>query len=195
MEPLSAAGTETRGASPFTRDDIRRIVERRGWLSPGGAHDSATSAAPDATESSRSEWLDHAAQLLGAQSPDVHALEGLLERVFDYDARELLGRAENQAVMAREGARQVLRELAALVLDSAEVNSERYKEIVAELKERTGRRGQELFHPLRLALAGRAGEGEFDRVVLLLDVAARLSWAVAVKGCRQRVIEFCAALD
>jgi len=115
--------------------------------------------------------------------------------VFDYEARELLGRAENQAVMAREGARQVLRELAALVLDSVEVNSERYKEIVAALKERTGRRGQELFHPVRLALAGRAGEGEFDRVVLLLDGAARLPWAVAVKGCRQRMIEFCGALD
>lgn len=195
MEPLSATGTETRRPSPFTREDVRAIALRRGWLLPGGSLDTATSTVPEASESSRGEWLDNAAQLLGTQSPDARALESLLERVFEYDARKLLGRAENQAVMAREGARHVLRELAALVLDSAEVNSERYKEIIAELKERTGRRGQELFHPVRLALAGRAGEGEFDRVVLLLDAAARLSWAVAVKGCRQRMIEFCAALD
>jgi glutamyl/glutaminyl-tRNA synthetase len=195
MEPLSAVGTETRRPSPFTREDVRAIVERRGWLPPGNARDTAASTAPDASESARSDWLEQAAQLLGAQSPDAHALESLLERVFEYDARKLLGRAENQAVMAREGARHVLRELAALVLDSPEVDSERYKEIVAALKERTGRRGQELFHPLRLALAGRAGEGEFDRVVLLLDAAARLSWAVAVKGCRQRMIEFCGVLD
>jgi hypothetical protein len=195
MEPHSETGPGTRRPSPFTREDVRAITERRGWLSSGGARDAASCTEPDASEAARSEWLSEAAQLLGAQSPDVKALEGLLEHVFDYDGRELLGRAENQAVMAREGARQVLRELARLVLDSTEVNSERYKEIVAALKERTGRRGQELFHPVRLALAGRAGEGEFDRVVLLLDGAARLPWAVAVKGCRQRLLEFCGALD
>jgi glutamyl/glutaminyl-tRNA synthetase len=195
MEPLSETGPGTRLPSPFTWEDVRAITERRGWLAAGRARVAASYTEPDASEAARSEWLAEAAQLLGAQSPDAKALEELLERVFDYDARELLGRAENQAVMAREGARQVLRELAALVLDSAEVNSERYKEIVAALKERTGRRGQELFHPVRLALAGRAGEGEFDRVVLLLDGASRLPWAVAVKGCRQRMLEFCGALD
>ncbi len=195
MEPLSETGPGTRRPSPFTREDVRAIAERRGWLAAGDARDAAASTEPAASEAVRSEWMAEAAQLLGAQSPDEKALEALLERVFDYEAQQLLGRAENQAVMAREGARQVLRELAALVLDSVEVNSERYKEIVAALKERTGRRGQELFHPVRLALAGRAGEGEFDRVVLLLDGAARLPWKVAVKSCRQRLIEFCAALD
>jgi hypothetical protein len=52
-----------------------------------------------------------------------------------------------------------------------------------------------LFHPVRLALAGRAGEGEFDRVILLLDGAARLEWSVCVKNCRERILEFCGALD
>jgi len=195
MDPLSETVAGTRRPSPFSREDVQAIAERRGWLATGDARQAAASPEPDASETLRSEWMVEAAQLLGVQSPDEKTLEALLERVFDYDARELLGRAENQAVMAREGARQVLRELAALVLDSAEVNSERYKEIIAALKERTGRRGQELFHPVRLALAGRAGEGEFDRVVLLLDGAARLHWAVTVKSCRQRMIEFCAALD
>src|SRR5208282_2137540 len=154
MEPLAETGPGTRQPSPFTREDVRAIVERRGWLAAGDARDAAASTEPAASEGARSEWMAEAAQ-------------------------QLLGRAENQAVMVREGARQVLRELAALVLDSAEVNSERYKEIVAALKERTRRRGQELFHP----------------VVLLLDGAARLPWKVAVKSCRQRLIEFCAAVD
>src|SRR5208282_208627 len=195
MEPLSEAGQGTRRSSSFTLEDVRTIAERRGWLAAVGARDPDASLEPDAAEAARNEWMAEAAQLLGVQSADGKALEGLLERVFVYDARELLARPENQAVMAREGARQVLRELAPLVLDSAAVDSERYKEIVAALKERTGRRGQELFHPVRLALAGRAGEGEFDRVVLLLDGAARLPWKVAVKGCRQRILEFCGAID
>jgi hypothetical protein len=50
-----------------------------------------------------------------------------------------------------------------------------------------------VFQPLRLALAGRAGEGELDRVILLLDDAAGAGFAV--KTARERIIEFCSALD
>ena len=98
-------------------------------------------------------------------------------------------------LLAREGAREVLRELAHCVLDGPEVNSERFKEIVTTLKEKLRYRGRELFQPIRLALAGRAGEGELDRVILLLDRAARLPFCTPVKGVRQRMLEFCAAVE
>ncbi|HUJ41712.1 MAG TPA: hypothetical protein VLW54_14315 [Candidatus Acidoferrales bacterium] len=190
MTPPSETGQAARRVSAFSPEDVQFIAVRRGWLPSGNA-----AADPDAAVAACRGWMAEAAQLLGAFAADSAALETLLERIFDYDAREVLARPGNQAVMAREGARDVLRELASLVLDSAEVDSDRYKEIVAALKERTGRRGQELFHPVRLALAGSAGEGEFDRVILLLDSAARLVWHVPVKSCRRRLIEFCAAMD
>ena len=183
MEPLSETGQLATRPSPFTPQDVRNILERRGWLPAAGENNV------------HQAWLVEAAQLLGVRAADTAALEALLEGIFRYDAREHLALPENQAVMAREGGRQVLRELASLVLDSAQVNSDRYKEIVTALKERTGRRGQELFHPVRLALAGRAGEGDLDRVILLLDGAARLAWAVRVKSCRERILEFCGAID
>jgi hypothetical protein len=82
-----------------------------------------------------------------------------------------------------------------LLLDGAALTSERFKEIVTALKDGMELRGRELFHPIRLALAGRAGEGELDRVILLLDEAAALSFAVPVKSARARIIEFCSALD
>jgi hypothetical protein len=82
-----------------------------------------------------------------------------------------------------------------LLLDGVPLNSDRFKEIITKLKEEMGIRGHELFHPIRLALAGRAGEGELDRVILLLDEAATLPFAVPVKSARARILEFCAALD
>src|SRR5713226_7006179 len=38
-------------------------------------------------------------------------------------------------------------------------------------------------------------EGGLDRVILLLDEAAALPFAVPVKSVRTRILEFCAALD
>ena len=98
-------------------------------------------------------------------------------------------------VLARYAARDVLRHLALLLLDGAPLTSERFKEIVTALKDRVGIGSREIFHPIRLALTGRAGEGELDRVILLLDEAAAASFAVPVKSARERILEFCAALD
>jgi nondiscriminating glutamyl-tRNA synthetase len=98
-------------------------------------------------------------------------------------------------VLSRYAARDVLRQLALLLLDTAPLNSERFKQIIDDLKGRLDIRGRELFHPIRLALAGRAGEGELDRVILLLDEAAGLSFSAPVKSARERIVEFCTALD
>ena len=82
-----------------------------------------------------------------------------------------------------------------MVLESGTVDSERFKELIEALKARVRWRSRDLFHPIRLALAGRTGEGELDRVILLCDSAARLPFAVPVKSVRQRLLAFCAALD
>ena len=81
------------------------------------------------------------------------------------------------------------------ILSSSDASAGGFKEIIASLKEGLDIRGRELFHPIRLALAGRAGEGELDRVILLLDEAAGASFPVRVKSARERILEFCAGLD
>ena len=42
---------------------------------------------------------------------------------------------------------------------------------------------------------GWLGGGELDRVILLLDEAAGAGFAARVKPARERILEFCAALD
>lgn len=174
----------------FTSADVERILRARGWLA-------------GEVPSETNEWLAEAAALLGAQAAEhspafseaEQSLAGLLGLIFAYDARALLASPENQAVMSREGSRDVIRELANRVLACDQIDSERFKEIIDGIKSALGFTGRKLFHPIRLALAGRSGEGELDRVILLLDAASRLSFASPVKGTRQRMIEFCAALD
>ena len=166
----------------FTRADVARFLLERGWA---GSELSAEQMV----------WCEHAAAILGTHAADRYALEALLRLVFHYDSREILGRVESHAVLSRFGARDVLRWLALLLLEGGALDSDRFKAIVTSLKESLDIRGRDLFHPIRLALAGRAGEGELDRVILLLDEAAGASFAGPVKSARDRILEFCAALD
>jgi hypothetical protein len=182
MNPEEQAAAPAVAVNPFTSTDVLEILRERGWLT--------VEATPEVDA-----WCGHAAAILGGHVPDRAALGALLGLVFHYDAREILSRVESHEVLARYGARDVLRHVALFLLGDASLNSERFKELVAKLKQEMGLRGRELFHPIRLALAGRAGEGELDRVILLLDEAAVLPFAAPVKSARVRILEFCAALD
>jgi len=182
MIPDDHSDAPVTAANPFAVDDVRAILRERGWL---------------AAEPSREQhaWCERAAAMLGGHAADRAGLAELLGLVFHYDAREIISEVESHVALSRYAARGVIRQVALLLLDGAALTSERFKEIVAALKDGMELRGRELFHPIRLALAGRAGEGELDRVILLLDEAAALSFAVTVKSARERIIEFCSALD
>jgi nondiscriminating glutamyl-tRNA synthetase len=182
MHPEQTPETPVAAANPFTREDVTALLLERGWL-----------AGEPTVE--QLAWCEHAAAILGPQAADRAALADLLSLVFHYDARELLAKVESHVVLSRYAARDVLRQLALLLLDGAPVTTDRFKDIITALKDSLDLRGRELFHPLRLALAGRAGEGELDRVILLLDEAATLPFAHPVKSARERILEFCSALD
>jgi glutamyl-tRNA synthetase/nondiscriminating glutamyl-tRNA synthetase len=138
-------------ANPFTADDVIAILRERGWL-----------AGESSTE--QRSWCERAASMLGGHAADRAGLTELLGLVFHYDAREIISKVESHVVLSRYAARGVIRQVALLLLDGAVLTSERFKEIVTALKDGMELRGRELFHPIRLALAGRAGEGELDRV-------------------------------
>ena len=165
----------------YTAADVLAILHERHWLSA------------DPTPGQLA-WCERAAALLGHHANDLTGLTDLLQLVFAYDAPQILGSPDSQAVLTRYAARDVIRQLA-LLLDPKPIDSDRFKEVVTYLKETLVVRGRDLFHPLRLVLAGRAGDGELDRVILLLDHASVQGFAVPVKSVRARILEFCSALD
>lgn len=182
MDAESTAANSLPRFNVFTLADVAAILLERGWLR---AHSAMQF----------DDWLVRAAALLGPHAADRSCLEALLRLIFHYNAAEILASTESQAVLSRVHARDVLRELAQLVLESSPVDSDRFKEIIAALKSKLDCHGRILFYPLRLALAGRAGEGELDRVILLLDEAAALPFDGPVKSARQRILELCTTLD
>ncbi|HET9994717.1 MAG TPA: hypothetical protein VFQ18_04875 [Candidatus Acidoferrum sp.] len=174
--------TRAGASSPFTSEDVVKALREGGWLT--------ANPTPEVMG-----WCERAATMLGGHAGDRAGLAGLLELIFQYDAHDIVSRVESHVVLSRYAARDVIRQLALRLLDGAPLTSEGFKEIITQMKEGLELRGRELFHPIRLAIAGRAGEGELDRVILLVDEAAALSFAVPVKSARARILEFCSALD
>ena len=168
----------------FSARDVDGILRERGWLNSGAQPTEAVTA-----------WIERAAFLLGPQATDRASLAELVVLVFHYDAPAILQTTASHAVLIREGTRDVIRELALAVLEDSAVDSERFKVIITGIKSRVPYSGRELFYPVRLALAGRVGGGELDRVILLLDDAAATAGLAPVKNVRQRMLEFCAALE
>jgi hypothetical protein len=166
--------------NPFSGADVAGVLRLRGWASLE-------------MSAEQNAWCERAAFLLGPQAADREGLADLLRLTFEYDAAMAMGSVDAHVVMTRYAARDVIRLLARLVLDGGACTVERFKEIVTALKQGLELRGREVLLPLRLALVGRSGGGELDRVILLLDAAAEAGFAV--KTVRQRMIEFCSALD
>jgi nondiscriminating glutamyl-tRNA synthetase len=167
---------------PFSASDILAILKEQTWLT--------TDPTPEILA-----WCQRAATLLSHSAANPAELAELLRLVFFYDAAQILQSPESHAVVARIGAREVIRHVALFLLDPTPLTTERFHEIIEFLKTSVGLRSRDLFHPLRLALTGRAGEGDLDRVILLLDEAASLAFTIPVKSARNRILEFCAALD
>ena len=166
-------------SNPFTGTDVAEILRERGW------------AAAEMSSSELDAWCERAAALLGPHAADRAALADLLALIFSYDA------AAGAATRRKPRRPRALRRPRCsapprfLLLDGRPLDSERFKEIINVMKEGSDLRSRDLFLPIRLALAGRAGDGELDRIVLLLDEAATLPFAVPVKSARARILEFC----
>jgi nondiscriminating glutamyl-tRNA synthetase len=165
----------------FVGADVEKMLRAREWM--------AGESSPEQVV-----WCERAASFLGPHAVDEAALAEMLELIFHYETQELLGRVENHLVLSRVGTREVLRRLALFLLDGEPLNSARFSEIISQMKEGVEIRGRDLFHMVRLALAGRAGGGELDRVILLVDEGAA-AFGERVKTARSRILEFCAALD
>jgi glutamyl/glutaminyl-tRNA synthetase len=186
VAPDSGTEPEAQAGFPCTASEMRALLAERAWL-----RDSYSSQHDERTES----WIADAAKWLGPQADDRESLARLVGLIFHYEPSEVLAAPEAHAVLLRKGAREVVRALASEALACETIDSDRFKEIVNALKKKSGHSGRVLFHPIRLALAGQVGEGELDRVIVLIDRAAAAPGLAPVKTIRSRILEFCAALD
>jgi len=83
----------------------------------------------------------------------------------------------------------VIRAFAQEIAAAGPLDRERFRAAATRVRERTGRKGAALFHPLRVALTGAASGPELDLAVPSIDRGAELPAAAGVApilSCRSR---------
>jgi glutamyl-tRNA synthetase/nondiscriminating glutamyl-tRNA synthetase len=131
-------------------------------------------------------------RLLAVFVPAVDHLDQLAEKcafLFGFDPESARANAENAAVLAVDSARTVLGELSGRVrAHSSPVTPEIFKEWLNQIKAATGVKGQELFHPVRIAITGAHSGREFDKLLPLIEDGAQLG--LGFPSVRERVERF-----
>ncbi len=92
-----------------------------------------------------------------------------------------------RATLAEPGALVLAREFARLAAERDVLTLEVYKEIVGLVKKSTGRKGRDLFHPIRAALTGLGSGPELDRLIPIYEEGSRLQLPRRVMSCRERL--------
>jgi glutamyl-tRNA synthetase/nondiscriminating glutamyl-tRNA synthetase len=138
---------------------------------------------------------------IGMATASVDRLEEVPKRLaflFEYDAAATLTAPTILDEMRQPGARAVVEALAAELASAPRLDRERFRAIANQVKARTGMKARALFHPIRVALTGRAEGPELDLAVPAIDQGAELaagSVTPAIVGNRERAAAFARALE
>jgi glutamyl-tRNA synthetase/nondiscriminating glutamyl-tRNA synthetase len=120
-----------------------------------------------------------------------------LRFLFSFDPRTSIARDEVREILEHDGAREVVTLLARELSGAPRLDRERFRAVVARLKQQTGRKGRDLFHPVRVALTGDVAGPELDLAVPAIDRGAELPPEAGIRpvtGCQERAVAFAAAL-
>ena len=143
------------------------------------------------------EFLTRTMAMVTASVDRLNQIPPRLAFLFAYDPVRALDDGNVRDEMSADGARSVATALAEELAAAPRLDRERFRSIANQVKARTGQKAKALFHPIRIALTGKADGPELDLAVPAIDAGAELppdGGLPTVVGCRERAAAFVAAL-
>jgi nondiscriminating glutamyl-tRNA synthetase len=127
----------------------------------------------------RKAWF---ARLLEVYLPYVDRLDQLpvhAAPIFGVDPEAARRDPENAAILAKDSSRSVLSELGGRLRTSASiVTPQEFKLWMNDIKDATGIKGKDLYHPVRIALMGHHSGPDFDKLIPLIEEGASLGLSI-----------------
>jgi len=128
----------------------------------------------------------------------LNQVPGRLAFLFDYHARAVLAADAIAMEMRAADARAVVAALVEELAGAPRLDRERFRAVANQVTTRTGQKRKALFHPIRVALTGRAEGPELDLAIPAIDRGADLPASAGlppILGNRERALAFAAELE
>ncbi len=138
-------------------------------------------------------WLERVLDTALKNLDQLSQLPVAVRLIFVYDATSIAQGEETRHVVEDAGSRAVLEAFIPKVLAAGELDYPRFREIAKSVQKETGKKGKDLFHPIRVALTGAVSGPELEKLIPIFEEGAKLPLARPVKGVAQRLREFAAA--
>jgi glutamyl-tRNA synthetase len=150
-------------------------------------HMEAAKLIPEEMTAAHWDWLETVVKTLIERVDRFADFPSHATMLFQYSPQEL----EEEAKKEMEGdcASRILSLFGQKIADVEQFDYERFVAIAQEIKEITGCKGKDLYHPLRIALTTRGSGLDLDKFIPLVEKGARLDLPRQMKNCRQRVSE------
>ena len=139
------------------------------------------------------EFLAAAMPIASGSVDRLNQVPARLAFLFEYDPARTLSDAQVREELKSDSARAVIAALAEELASAARLDRERFRAAANQVRARTGHKGKALFHPIRIALTGRAEGPELDLAVPAIDRGADLPISAGIPpiaGCRERASTF-----
>ncbi len=115
---------------------------------------------------------------------DIPARAALL---FDYSPTRMT--AEILKDLEGDCALKVISRFGQKIKSIPQFDYDRFIVVTQEIKQETGCKGKDLYHPLRIALTTQSSGLDLDKFIPLVEEGAKLELPLSVKNCSQRISE------
>jgi glutamyl-tRNA synthetase len=132
-------------------------------------------------------WLEQVVEAFAEKIDRFAQLPLHLASLFDFS----LSRMEDDAkeVLKEPCSKQVIRSFSEKIARVRKFDYEVFGRMAQEIKEDTGCKGKNLYHPLRVALTAQTSGLELDKFIPIVEQGARLVLPTPIKSCAQRATE------
>jgi glutamyl-tRNA synthetase len=160
---------------------VRQLAE---MASP---HMRAAELLPEDMTEAHWSWLETVVETFIERVDRFADIPSHVATVFDFSP---LGMdQETKTEMEGDCASKVVSLFEQKIAEVEQFDYQQFGAITQQIKQDTGCKGRDLYHPLRIALTARGSGLDLDKFIPLVEEGARLNLPRPLKNCRQRVAE------
>jgi glutamyl-tRNA synthetase/nondiscriminating glutamyl-tRNA synthetase len=139
------------------------------------------------------EWLGRVLEAVLKNLDTLGQVPSATRLVFEYDAAATVAGDETRHVVEDPQGLEVLKAFIPKVLAEDGLSYQRFRGITKSVQKETGKKGKDLFHPIRVAVTGAVSGPELEKLIPVFEEGSKLPLPHHVKSVAERLREFATA--